>query len=49
MNSAQLHLSMIYTGAFSDPRQWTSEDHLAGLAAVFAAGADAQRRKELAA
>lgn len=48
MNEAELHLSLIYTGAFEDPKNWTQEGHLAGLRAVFSAGviaADKSRNK----
>lgn len=38
MTGAQVQLSLIYTGAFTDPKNWTQEDHLKGLEAVFAAG-----------
>lgn len=46
LTAAELHLSTIYTDAFTNKRNWTPEDHLAGLKAVYAAGADAQKRKE---
>lgn len=36
-----MQLSLIYTGAFKNVMEWTPEDHLAGLKAVFAAGAKA--------
>ena len=44
MTEAELQLSLIYTGAFKDKTRWSPEDHLAGLKAVFAAGARAHEK-----
>lgn len=41
MTEAEEQLSLIYLGAFTNKSAWTSEQHLAGLRAVFAAGAKA--------
>lgn len=45
MDEAALKLSGIYLGAFQDQNQWTQEDHLNGLKAVFQAGAAAANKK----
>ena len=42
---ARLGIVRIYLSAFADPRHWTTEDHEAGLVAVYQAGAEAERRR----
>lgn len=44
MNDDDLHLAVIYTDAFTNRAEWTQEDHMKGLRAVFAAGAAAQSK-----
>jgi hypothetical protein len=48
MTEAELQLSLIYTEAFQNKMNWTPEDHVAGLKAVFAAGAAAKEKAEQA-
>lgn len=48
MNEADLQLSLVYMGAFTDPSNWTIEQHLAGLRAVWKSGADAQKKADAA-
>jgi hypothetical protein len=45
MTEAEARLAMIYLDAFENRAQWTPEDHMKGLKAVYAAGADAGRRQ----
>lgn len=37
-------LSSLYMSGFKNPQDWTVEQHMDGLAAVFKAGAEAQKR-----
>jgi hypothetical protein len=46
MEKAQLEITMIYLGAFKNRAEWTPEDHLAGLKAVWLAGAGARTRSD---
>lgn len=48
MTEADLQIIRIYLDAFTNPLDWNPDDHLAGLKAVFAAGAAAQRKKDAA-
>lgn len=48
MTETEAQLSKIYVDAFADRTEWTQEDHLAGLKAVFVAGASVQARLESA-
>jgi hypothetical protein len=48
MTKAESELSKVYLEAFTDRNEWTQEDHLNGLKAVFVAGASAQARLEQA-
>ena len=47
MTETELQLSLIYTNAFVNKTDWSPEDHLLGLKAVFAAGAAAQKKAEV--
>lgn len=47
MTEAEIQVSLIYTSAFDNPREWTAQDHLNGLKAVFAAGAKAATKRPI--
>jgi hypothetical protein len=46
VTETEAQLSAIYLDAFDDRTEWTQQDHLNGLKAVFVAGASAQARIE---
>lgn len=46
MTPAEAELSAVYLSAFADRMEWSAEEHVAGLRAVFAAGAAAQRKAD---
>jgi hypothetical protein len=46
VTEVEQQLSLIYTAAFKNPVEWTQEDHINGLKAVFAAGSKARDKAD---